>query len=359
MYIHDYSNKELYLLHEYLEKEHFKALYDQIEKEGYLIKDFIILSKKLILRRFLGAVKRRKNIFKSFKVMLMEYSKNLKLKCLKDKILIVGIAPYDNLMFKYKNIFRKNKCIYFTSWQSWDGTVFPKGEYKNKPEFEKILKNNFKACACVSKETERGIKQFFCHTEVVNHSINLKEYKNKEKCEKNKVTRFIFLGQFIERKNIAFILKWLEESSQLNCEFNFAGEGELREEIRDICYKDSRVNLLDKLSKEQIKSTLKHYDFLVLPSKEEAFGIVLIEALAVGVPCIVSDTLGPKEIITDMFNGLIFDKFKYDEFKNVMDKACNIENDEYSYLSNNCIKSSIKYDTSNIVKKWIKLLNRL
>ena len=46
-------------------------------------------------------------------------------------------------------------------------------------------------------------------------------------------------------------------------------------------------------------------DVFVLPSKHEAFGIVLIEAMNEAVPCISTRSNGPIEILTDKMNGLL------------------------------------------------------
>ena len=43
---------------------------------------------------------------------------------------------------------------------------------------------------------------------------------------------------------------------------------------------------------------LADWDLLVLPSREEAFGLVLVEAMAMRVPVIASDIDGPAEIVT-------------------------------------------------------------
>lgn len=48
-------------------------------------------------------------------------------------------------------------------------------------------------------------------------------------------------------------------------------------------------------------------DVLLLPSYREGFPNVLLEASAMGVPCAVSNVNGCNEIITDGYNGWIFE----------------------------------------------------
>ncbi len=57
---------------------------------------------------------------------------------------------------------------------------------------------------------------------------------------------------------------------------------------------------------EDKKAWFAGIDIFVLPSHHEPFGIVLIEAMAAGVPVVSSDAVGPREIIRDGEDGLLF-----------------------------------------------------
>jgi glycosyltransferase involved in cell wall biosynthesis len=52
-------------------------------------------------------------------------------------------------------------------------------------------------------------------------------------------------------------------------------------------------------------------DIIVLPSVNEPIGIVVPEAMACGLPAIVSDTCGAKTYVRDGENGFIFKTFDY------------------------------------------------
>src|SRR5213596_2135716 len=55
-------------------------------------------------------------------------------------------------------------------------------------------------------------------------------------------------------------------------------------------------------------------DIFVFPSTTDTFGNVIIEAQASGVPVIVSDSGGPKELVEDQANGLVTKSHDVDEF---------------------------------------------
>jgi glycosyltransferase involved in cell wall biosynthesis len=52
----------------------------------------------------------------------------------------------------------------------------------------------------------------------------------------------------------------------------------------------------------------------VFPSTTDTFGNVILEAQACGVPVIVSDSGGPKELVEDRTNGLITRSRNVDDF---------------------------------------------
>ena len=59
------------------------------------------------------------------------------------------------------------------------------------------------------------------------------------------------------------------------------------------------------LSEEDLIAAFTAADVFVLPSEWEAFGIVLLEAMACRTPCICSDLGGPPEVVVDGETGFL------------------------------------------------------
>jgi glycosyltransferase involved in cell wall biosynthesis len=63
---------------------------------------------------------------------------------------------------------------------------------------------------------------------------------------------------------------------------------------------------LGKLPQDRLPGLYRWADALVLPSRFDSFGLVVLEALACGLPVLVSDRVGAKDFVEDGVNGRIF-----------------------------------------------------
>lgn len=349
--------KKIYILHQYLDTSHFKALYDCAEEYGYKVEEYFVADNFYLFKNVIKYWVKHNGTGIPFRNAFKYYWSQHKLKKIKNEILIVGLAPYDSLLFRYKEAIRNNRAYYFSSWQTWDGSDFPRGNIKNKSKWESILKTTFKGAACVSKTTQKGVSQFIEHTCVVNHALPIEEYV--KKVNYNLKQKFLFCGRFEDSKNMRYILDWLKDNMCIKCTFDFAGFGSYQKEIEELSEKDKRVKYLGLLDKSEIKKILSDYDFIVLPSKVEPFGISLIESLAAGTPCLASNASGPAEIIEDGYNGIVCDKDSYESYTMAMSRAINISFEDYTMLCKNALVSGKEYSSRIIAQKWCYLFDSL
>lgn len=85
------------------------------------------------------------------------------------------------------------------------------------------------------------------------------------------------------------------------------GAGPLKMELENLILQlgiSESVELLGNLSRNEVLEEIKNCSCFVLPSHYETFGVVLIEALALGKPCIAARCGGPDSII-DNHNGIL------------------------------------------------------
>lgn len=117
-------------------------------------------------------------------------------------------------------------------------------------------------------------------------------------------THFLFIsaGGLIKRKGMDALIKAFANVKADNVQLMIIGEGEERKNLENIILRYSlndRVKLLGYRTPAQMADILATADCFVLASRAETFGIVYIEALAMGLPIIATDCGGPTDIIKD------------------------------------------------------------
>lgn len=90
--------------------------------------------------------------------------------------------------------------------------------------------------------------------------------------------------------------------------FLIAGDGQDRAELESRIGAHGlrdRVHILGFLAKEEAYQVLSAGDLFVLPSRYESFPYSIVEALAMGLPCVVSDVGGNNEAVIDGQHGFV------------------------------------------------------
>ena len=117
--------------------------------------------------------------------------------------------------------------------------------------------------------------------------------------------RFGFVGRLRAEKNVRLLAdleKKLTEAGKTDFKFLIVGEGNEREWLEKNMQKAEFTGFLDG---EQLSEAYANMDVFVFPSETDAFGNVAQEAMASGVPAIVTNQGGPKFIVSHGETGFI------------------------------------------------------
>ncbi len=124
---------------------------------------------------------------------------------------------------------------------------------------------------------------------------------------REKKFRIVFAGQASLRKDPGTLLCALTLSGRRDWAADFFG-GMLEEVKSDVAGYGGPVPLRwhGPCAQVRLAEEFRRGSVLVLPSLEEGFGLVVVQALACGLPCIVSDRVGAKDLVRHRVNGSVF-----------------------------------------------------
>jgi len=166
----------------------------------------------------------------------------------------------------------------------------------------------------------------------------------------SKHANLLYVGRLSLEKNVS---KLVEAVSLLkgDATLHLVGDGEKRGEIENIVSGKNIKNVILHGNKtgEELISFYQKADIFLLASDHEGLPLVLLEAMASGVPIIASDVIGIREFIKK--TGILVSPQTPEEFSNTIEHL--LGNKQLrNRLSKEGIKRAKQYDWSRIVKRF-------
>ncbi len=115
--------------------------------------------------------------------------------------------------------------------------------------------------------------------------------------------RIVFIGQAVERKGLAVLLRAFEAlREQVPATLTLVGASP--QEVAHLTLDDRGVHALGKVSEERKLAELARAELLCAPSLGgESFGMILTEAFAAATPVLASDIAGYRDVVRDGIDG--------------------------------------------------------
>jgi len=143
--------------------------------------------------------------------------------------------------------------------------------------------------------------------EVIPNGVNTRLFNSDSEDRENLI---IYTGSLIKRKGVEFLIKAIPDVIDSYPDFRLMiiGEGNEENNLKDLVKSLSLSNhviFLGQIDQNSVKEWLQKSKLFILPSIEEGQGVVLVEALACGTPCIGSDIGGIPDVISDDVGSLV------------------------------------------------------
>ena len=201
---------------------------------------------------------------------------------------------------------------------------------------------------------EKGYK---CHATYIPNVIENLPEKTSKLDNKNMIS----VGRFSREKGFPDLIEvfHLAKEHDKNIHLDLVGDGAQKNMIVDKIYEynlEKDVTVHGFLKKEEINKLLQDSSLYVMTSFTESFGIVLIEAMSYGIPCIAfSSAEGACDLIENGKNGYLIDNRDKEKMQEKIIEV--LENDNLRQeLGKNARNFSKNYTIDIVKEQWFKLL---
>lgn len=188
---------------------------------------------------------------------------------------------------------------------------------------------------------------------VINNGVDTNRFKpNLDVSFPSSKLRIITAAALEKRKGIQWVINGLKHFKELDFEYHIYGEGPYKSEIEKTIRNqglEHKVKLRDPIN--NLHEVLPNYHIFCLLSKGEAFALAPIEALACGLPLIVSQYEPYPEFMQSSF-GLMIDR----EIPEQLVSAIETIAADYPRMSEEARKVSLNFDWSQIAREYQKLI---
>lgn len=211
---------------------------------------------------------------------------------------------------------------------------------------------------------KRGVKT---PVDVVPSGINLDDFKDGDGSSFRgfySVPQDAFLAgvasRIAEEKNIRFlasaVARFLE--SKKNAYFAVIGSGPELVPIQKYFQRQhlkERIIFPGVLKGKQLASAYSAMNVFVFSSHSETQGLVLVEAMAAGVPVVAVDAPGVKEVVIDKVNGRLIKGDKVDQFHAALSWISELKSQERGDLIENAKKTARDFSVPFCAQKLLKI----
>jgi len=118
------------------------------------------------------------------------------------------------------------------------------------------------------------------------------------------------------QKGVHHLLNAVKKLPADAVELSIVGDFDSKSPLFYECEQMNNTYLLGRVPSIQMNEIYSKNDVLIMPSLNDGYGLVVIEAMSHGLPVIVSNHAGSCSAVTNAYNGFVYDAYDENELKN-------------------------------------------
>jgi len=218
--------------------------------------------------------------------------------------------------------------------------------------------SRYKRIICVSSLVQESLHKWISNTKnktvVIKNAIPVRELVQ----EKEKIYDLLFVGRLEKAKGVDILLKAVQiigKSYKKDLKVAIVGEGSLEKDMESLA-KDLKVSTMVEFLgiRNDVVNLMKKSKIFVLPSRWEGLPIVLLEAMANGIPVVSTPVGGVPELIENGKDGILVEPNNPNALAEAILKLLQNENLCKNIANNSFEKVKNEYSIENYT---FKLLN--
>lgn len=185
--------------------------------------------------------------------------------------------------------------------------------------------------------------------------------KNKDAVVDVGSKKIVFCGRLVYQKGLEYLFEVWKVLSKKYIDWELFIYGENNNSDLSKSYIQT-INGLERAYYKEVTHDIDNIygdkSIFILPSRFEVFGLVLVEAMSYGLPCVSFDLDGPHEIISDRQDGYLIPPYDIDKMVKALSDL--IDNEFLrKQMGLNAKKNIQRYSTDNVMRTWIDVFESI
>ena len=197
-------------------------------------------------------------------------------------------------------------------------------------------------------------KPFACYSGVPDEFVR-QSVSNEEKVT-GEITRFLYVGELIHRKNVDVIIRALAEFKNRSWLLDVVGPGYELDSLKKLAINldvADRVRFYGRIPRDEVFKVMHDAQVFTMVSSREAFGLVYLEAMANSCLTVGSTGEGIDGVIKDGENGFLCEAGSVDALRRVYQRIFDMPPEERKRIARSGYETACRMTDSNVAQIYL------